>query len=136
VGRILTPPVLSGAFRTMNPKGEVARSGYFVRIYLPAKDGSGIGEPTTGFTGDLLDANLSEVTWCAYAWPVNYSQSGNRTFFVNQNGDVTATETPAYSGAGRGPTPGAAFAPESAGKITGRTAVGAGVDGNVWKIVN
>ena len=41
-----------------------------------------------GFTAAMVNADLSETTWCAYAWPVNYQQSGNRTFFTNQGGDV------------------------------------------------
>ena len=32
---VLSPPVLSGAFRVLNASGEVSRSGYFFRMYLP-----------------------------------------------------------------------------------------------------
>ncbi|NUN52043.1 MAG: hypothetical protein HUU06_04530, partial [Planctomycetaceae bacterium] len=46
---------------------------------------------------------------CCYAWPVNYGQSGNRTFFTNQGGDVIATESSTYSGSAAAPAAGAAF---------------------------
>ncbi len=134
---VLSPPVLSGAFRILNANGEVSRSGYFFRIYLPGAAGVGVGEPQVGFTAALLNADLAETTWCSYAWPVNYGQSGNRTFFTNQGGDVIATEANAYSGSGAGPASDAAFKPADAGKITGAVAIGvAGVDGNTWKQVN
>ena len=37
------------------------------------------------------DASQSEVLWCCYAWPNARGNSGNRTFFVNQSGDVLST---------------------------------------------
>jgi prepilin-type N-terminal cleavage/methylation domain-containing protein len=132
----LVPQVLSGAFRTLNAAGEVSRSGYFFRLYLPGPTtpGEGVGEPQAGFTDALIDPDLAETTWCAYTWPVNYNQSGNRTFFTNQGGDVVACEDADYNGTG-GPAADAAFA--AAGTITGAPAIGvAGQDGNIWKQVN
>ena len=106
-----------------------------LRMYLAGAAGVGVGEPQAGFTAALLNADLSETTWCAYAWPVNYQQSGNRTFFTNQGGDLIATEKNTYSGTGAGPLPDAAF--KVAGAITGSVAIGAvGSDGNTWKQVN
>ena len=134
---VLNPPVLSGAFRVLNAAGQVSRSGYFFRLYLPGAAGVGAGEPQTGFTAALINADLVETTWCCYAWPVNYGQSGNRTFFTNQGGDVVATEKSTYSGTAAGPASDAAFKPADAGKITGAVAIGtAGVDGSTWKQVN
>ncbi len=132
----LVPPVLSGAFRVLNANGEVSRSGYFFRVYLPDDAGDGVGEPQVGYADDgSLNGDLAETTWCCYAWPVNYNQSGNRTFFTNQGGDVIATEDSAYSGTGAGPAAEAAFQAGTA--ITGSVAIGvAGVDGNTWKQVN
>jgi prepilin-type N-terminal cleavage/methylation domain-containing protein len=148
VGR-LNPPVLSGAFRTVGDAatgvdGAVSRSGYFFQIYLPGAAGIPVcpDATTADFTG--LDSDLAETTWCCYAWPVNYGNSGNRTFFVNQTGDVTSCE---YIAAANGPyggttnTPGAdaAFdaANATAGTITGLTAVGTvGIDGATWRQVN
>jgi prepilin-type N-terminal cleavage/methylation domain-containing protein len=132
---VLVPPVLSGAFRVLNANGEVSRSGYFFRVFLPDAAGAGVGEPQAGYADDgSLDGDLAETTWCSYAWPVNYNQSGNRTFFTNQGGDVVGTEAAAYSGTGNGPAGDAAF--QAAG-ITGAVAIGvAGVDTNIWKQVN
>jgi hypothetical protein len=31
------------------------------------------------------------VLWCCYAWPVSVNQTGNRCFFVNQEGDLLQT---------------------------------------------
>lgn len=133
----LNPPVLSGAFRVLNAAGEVSRSGYFFRIFLPGAAGVGVGEPQAGYTAALINSDLVETTWCAYAWPVNFGQSGNRTFFTNQGGDVVATENSAYSGTATGPASDAAFKPADAGKITGSVAIGVvGVDGQTWKQVN
>ncbi len=132
----LVPPVLSGAFRQLNANGEVSRSGYFFQMYLPDDNGAGVAEPQAGYApGGAINADLAETTWCCYAWPVNYNQSGNRTFFTNQAGDVTTTESDLYSGTGAGPAHDSAFL--VAGEITGVIAIGeAGVDGNIWKQVN
>jgi len=134
---VLSPPVLSGAFRVLNAGGQVSRSGYFFRIYLPGAAGVGVGEPQTGYLAAMVDSDLVETTWCAYAWPVNFGQSGNRTFFTNQGGDVVNTEFPAFSGTAGGPQSDAAFKPADAGKITGSVAIGVvGVQGGTWKQVN
>ena len=135
----LVPPVLSGAFRILNMAGEVSRSGYFFRIYLPAIMGAGaaIGEPQNGFIAGSIEPDLCETTWCGYAWPVNYNQSGNRTFFTNQAGDVTATEFNGYTGTGAGPLPHSAFQGGMMNNILGNVAIGAvGGDMNTWKQVN
>lgn len=127
----LVPPVLSGAFRALNGYGEVSRSGYLYRIYLPDSQGRGIGEPTEGYTSRSgLDSDLAETTWCAYAWPVS-AKAGSKIFFMNQGGDVLVTEDTRYIGPGNGPRPDAAF--KDAGVITGAVAIGIkGTDGNVW----
>ena len=133
---VLVPPVLSGAFRVLNENGEVSRSGYFFRMNLPDDTGAPLPEPQTGYEiGGGQNPDLAETTWCAYAWPVNYNQSGNRTFFTNQGGDVVATESSDYSGTGNGPDGDAAF--QTADAITGPVAIGIeGADGNIWKQVN
>src|SRR5262245_63381468 len=133
---VLNPPVLSGAFRVLNANGQVSRSGYFFRMYLPAAGGAGVGEPQTGYTAAMVNADLSETTWCVYAHPVNFGQSGNRTFFTNQGGDVTNTEFNGYSGTGAAPPADAAFS-TLPGTITGAVAIGvAGNDTRVWRQVN
>ncbi len=134
----LVPPVLSTGFQNVNANGEVTRSGYFFELYLPDAGGDGLVGDVAGNVANI-DADLCETTWCAYAWPVNYNQSGNRTFFTNQAGDVLAIELPAYSGTGNGPSGDAAFA--VANTITGATDIGGAGNsgapaGTVWKQVN
>ena len=126
VGRmnaVLVPPVLSGGFRVLSAAGEVSRSGYFFAIYLPGAAGAPVAEPTNGYlTTTGVDGDLAETTWCAYSWPVNYNQSGNRTFFTNQGGDVLGCEVGTYSGTTAGPGGDAAFV--NAGGITGAVDIG------------
>ena len=129
---VLVPAVLSSAFRTLNEHGEAMRSGYLYRFYLPGPMGEGIGEPRDGFSNDSgVDSDLSETTWCCYAWPVDAAEQGGLVVFMNQGGDILTTVDPRYSGPGRGPAPDAAFL--SRGAITGAVALGAtGQDGNTW----
>jgi hypothetical protein len=130
----LNPPVLSGAFRNPSGRGVVSRSGYHFVIYLPSHDGEGVRADREGF--GRISAEYAETTWCAYAWPVNYGESGRRTFMVNQTGDVVSVDDERYSG-DRGPLPGAAYRDGGAYSIIGLTAIGVeGQDGNLWRQVN
>ena len=139
---VLNPPVLSGAFRTMNAKFEVSRSGYLFKMFLVGTAGIAVGETadTTAFTS-ATDPDLSETSWCCYAWPASYGNSGNRTFFVNQSGDITGTELSTYTAtdAIKVATAGNAFKAGGGGvtKITGLQAIGTkGRDGQTWKQIN
>ena len=144
---VLNPPVLSGAFRTPGTalvgfNGAVSRSGYFFQIWLPGALGLGVCADTEAFAWADIDPDLAETTWCCYAWPVNYGNSGNRTFHVNQTGDVTSSENTAvgmvpYGGTTDTPSAGAAFQDGGVTFITGLTAVGvAGQEGGTWRQVN
>ncbi len=143
-GTKMNPPVLSGAVRTLNGSAEVTRSGYHFKMFIPGAAGIAVGEDASSTTDVLpvdCNADLTETTWCAYAWPANYSTSGNRTFFVNQTGDITSTDFATYSGAGKITVSiaGAAFDTPTGDdtKITGSVAVGTkGRDANTWKQVN
>ena len=129
----LNPPVLSTAFRTVNGNGEVSRSGYVFQIFLPSSTGAGLAEEANGGADSNVDSDVAETTWCCYAWPANYGNTGNRTFFVNQGGDIVATEDSDYSGTGNGPDANSAFS-GSGTTITGNVATGlTGRDSNFWK---
>ena len=130
---VLKPPVLSTAFRTVSGNGEVSRSGYMYAIFLPDNTGDGLKEVGGGGADVNVDPDLAETTWCAYAWPANQGNTGNRTFFVNQGGDIVTCEDTAYSGPASGPIAEAAF--QGAGAtITGPTATGTtGRDTNFWR---
>src|SRR6185295_14570325 len=73
VGTVMNPAPLSGSFRTLTANGEVARSGYFFKMYLPGDGGVGSQEyPTTGTAmSPGLNADLCESTWACYAWPAS-----------------------------------------------------------------
>ena len=111
----ISPPVLSTAFGNINAQSNVSRSGYLFRMFLPNATAQGVTETaTTG--GDPsntlgIDAGQAETLWGCYAWPQVVGNSGKRTFFVNQSGDVLATNgaTVAYSGTTQVPTFGVAF---------------------------
>jgi len=104
----------------------VSKSGYLFRIWLPGAAGVGVVEGAAGGAlSGATDDDLAETAWCAYAWPAAYQQSGNRTFFVNQAGDVLATENTGaapYDGPDNGPSADAAFT--VAADITSQPAIG------------
>ena len=132
----LVPPVLSGQFRLLTGGGSINRSGYYFRMYLPSPTGAGVLEPATGYADDgSIGAEAAESAWCCYAWPVNFSQSGNRAFFANQGGDVLFAEDHNYSGTVGSPNFDAAYL--VAGSMMGSVAIGGpGVDGNIWRKAN
>jgi prepilin-type N-terminal cleavage/methylation domain-containing protein len=141
-GRVLNPPVLSGAFRTLNANGEVSRSGYLFKVFLPGAGGISVSEPQSNsavFTGSC-DNDLVETTWCAYAWPASFGNSGNRSFFVSQGGDITGTEFSGYTATNQFTTANASrgfIGSTVNGNITGIQAIGTRArDTRVWKQIN
>src|SRR5262249_55049934 len=131
----------------------------YFKIFLPgttaANDIPGIGEQGLAGVGGTVagvfpDANNCEIIWCCYAWPVSPEQTGNRAFFINQEGDLTqtlnnqtGTNTVAgtfYSGLNAVPAATAAYS--DAGANGGLTGMGSPMaiaaqglvanDGNVW----
>ena len=139
----LNPSVLSGSFG-LNSGGSagwyvVSRSGYLYHIELPGAGGLGTGEDGTGtvwLSYGPLDADLCETTWAVYAKPASYAATGNRSFFLNQQGDITSTDQKGYTAFLSGPIQGSAFVFGTV-NVTGSVAVGTiGGDGNLWKQVN
>lgn len=136
----ISPPVLSTAFGNVTLK-RVSRSGYLFQMFLPDATAQGIGEDDAG--GDTgndngVDAGQAETLWCCYAWPQVQGNSGKRTFFANQSGDVLATNgaSTAYSGTTTPCTFGVAFS--AAASLAMSSAVAAntrGTDGNTWVVV-
>jgi prepilin-type N-terminal cleavage/methylation domain-containing protein len=138
-GSVYAPAMLSGSFKSISSDGEVTRSGYVFRIYLPENGGIGVGEASGGGAAATVDADLAETTWLCYAYPVVHGKTGNRTFAIGNGGDIAWTDDPDYSGPGDADvTAGAAMA-DNGGlntSITGSLAVGTvGRDGNFWKVV-
>jgi len=138
----ISPPVLSTAFGNINAQSNVSRSGYLFRMFLPDNTGAGITETaTTG--GDPtnalgIDPGQAETLWCCYAWPQVQGNSGKRTFFVNQSGDVLATNgaAVAYSGTTTVPVYSAAFSAATSGFLSNRVAANTvALDTNTWVVV-
>ncbi len=111
-------------------------SGYCFQIWLPDAAGAGIAEDPSGgkLAGPFPDPNLSEDAFCAYAWPMRAGATGNKCFFINQDGLIVQTlnrGASAYSGAAGGPNFDAAFL--VAGSMhAGHALNAAGADGNNW----
>jgi prepilin-type N-terminal cleavage/methylation domain-containing protein len=135
-GSVYAPAMLSGSFKSVSSDGEVTRSGYVFRVYLPDSSGDGVAEESGGGAAATVDADLAETTWLAYAYPSVHGKTGNRTFCVGNGGDVVWTVEPDYSGPGDADlTPYAALSGGGTA-ITGSLATGTtGRDSNFWKVV-
>lgn len=134
----LNPSVLSSAFGNV-ANSQVTRSGYTFQVFLPdgAAAVAGVPEAATGGAnaGAFPNANNAEIMWCAYAWPTNAGSTGNRVFFINQEGDLLQMNNRIavpYT-AGTGPAFGAAF---SANDMSSAPSIGgvpaAAQDMNIW----
>ncbi|MAF65172.1 MAG: hypothetical protein CMJ84_05895 [Planctomycetes bacterium] len=134
----LQPAVLSAAFGNVN-NSFVTRSGYVFQIFLPTNGATptGIAEAAGGgASGTFPDPDNGEILWCAYAWPLDSGNTGNRSFFINQEGDLTSTTNrgaAAYSGnTATSATPGydAAYTDSD---MSSPMAIGvAGSDNKIW----
>lgn len=139
----IQPPVLSNAFGNV-ANSVVTRSGFVFKMYLPDVTGAGIGEVATG--GDPtnaagVDGNKAEVLWACYAWPSAFGNSGKRTFFINQSGDVLSSKNVqaagSYSGTTTPPLVSAAFINGSSGTLECKVAANTNaLDGEIWVVVN
>jgi prepilin-type N-terminal cleavage/methylation domain-containing protein len=139
----ISPPVLSTAFGNINAQSNVQRSGYLFRLILPLATQLGVMETATtgGDPANALgvDPGQAETLWCCYAWPQVYGNSGKRTFFINQAGDVLQTNSAAlaYNGTLSVPAFTSAFRSSTSGALNCAVAAGTlGMDGNVWTVVN
>lgn len=143
----LVPAVLSAAFGNV-AGSTVTRSGYVFQLFLPDAGApgaiAGVPEFATGGAdpGAFPGSNNAEVLWNCYAWPINNAQTGNRCFFVNQEGDLMQYNNRGaviYSGAALAPgvtTPNFDACHTVAGDMGSPVAIGAaGVDGNTWVTV-
>lgn len=136
----ISPPVLSTAFGNVQ-NSRVNRSGYVFQMFLPDGTATGVAEDATGglATATNVDAGQCETLWCCYAWPQVFGNSGKRTFFVNQSGDVLATNGATVSYSEATPTRPVFNAALSAGSAFMNVSVAANAtaqDGNRWTVVN
>jgi len=140
---LLTPPMLSGALGNVDAAGMVQRSGYLFQMFLPNVANLGLAELANGGGGaTAVDSDGAEVFWCCYAWPLNFGQTGNRAFFINQDGDILQTNNRLlnYSGTVTVPIADAAYDILAGGSdMSARTAnAAAGInptDLGVWTVL-
>jgi len=131
-----TPTDLSASMSSVTLSGEVKKSGYIFRMYLPAAGGIGRREDAGGGMGlGVLDTDLAEMYWVCYAYPENHSISGSRTFFVDAHGEITATEDARYTQANcLALQAGSAMVTGSITSMTGTVAIGTrAADGSLWR---
>jgi prepilin-type N-terminal cleavage/methylation domain-containing protein len=136
---ILTPAILSTALGIVN-NSTVNRSGYIFQMYLPDAAGAGDIEAAGGGMGNAISPDFAEVFWCCYAWPLDAGTTGNRAFFVNQDGDILqmANKDQTYDGLGAAPTWNSAFAAgavEMGDPIANGAAGLVGDDGETWTVL-
>jgi type II secretory pathway pseudopilin PulG len=130
-------PALGPSYRLLNGYGDLLRSGYLFRLYLPDAAATGLpGLPTGEASPDVEPARASS-RWSLYAWPQQVDTTGARTFFVDQTGRVLQCRSALYSGESAPITAGAALAPgRRVDSMEGEPAAGIlGRDGNVWEPV-
>ncbi|MBM4060748.1 MAG: prepilin-type N-terminal cleavage/methylation domain-containing protein [Planctomycetes bacterium] len=136
----ISPPVLSTAFGNI-AAAQVSRSGYLFQMYLPDTTAQGVTEDATGGdpdNGQGVDPGQAETLWCCYAWPQVQGNTGKRAFFVNQSGDVLATNgaVVAYNGSTTMPAFSAAFSAAASAAMTAAVAANTvAQDGNTWVVV-
>jgi prepilin-type N-terminal cleavage/methylation domain-containing protein len=138
----LNPAVMSTAFGNV-ANSQVVRSGYIFQIFLPAATVAGVTGSVAeaaagGAAAPFPDPDNGEVLWACYAWPQAVTQSGNRCFFINQEGDLLQTQNrgaAAYTATGGGPLFDAVFS--AAGDMASPLGVNgiAATDGNTWTAV-
>ena len=86
-------------------------------------------------------ANCGDPTGAAYAWPVDAEKTGNRVFFINQEGDCIQFDNRAqvYEGLAAAPTFEVAFSNATANNMEedlGLAVMGfTANDGNTWTSV-
>lgn len=150
---LLDPPFLATVFGNLvsdGTDGVVERQGYYFKIYLPGPTAAGItpglgedpaGGAKTGDMGAAWGSANCEIYWCAYAWPVTAEKSGNRAFFINQEGDIIQyhNRDGAYDGLAAAPAFGAAYSNATANNMEedlGLAVMGfTANDANVWTTV-
>ena len=147
---VLDPPILPTAFGDVQAdtpgEGVVERQGYYFKMWLPdvtAGTTPAVAELGTGGADGAAfpDPDNAEILWACYAWPVDAEKTGNRCFFINQEGDLLQFDNrdESYEGLD-GPAFDAAFDDATGGldmsTDLGITAMGfTANDGNTWTVV-
>ncbi len=132
----IVPPILASTFANVTGAGTVTKSGYNFMVFLPSAAAAPSGELANGGPNAAVDADRCENLWCAYAWPADIGTTGNRTFFVNQRGEIfqTKMDVAQYEDAGASPVGVEIF---TAGVMSDPLGVygAVAIDGNTWTLV-
>jgi hypothetical protein len=132
----LDPAVLSGAFRNPDALGVVSRSGYRFRILLPEADGQPICPDAEGVDLERIRPALSARAYLVHAWPIEHRAGQTRTFVIDPDGRVFATDHGRALGP-EGPDPAAGLRPEGAASLLGGIAAeSADAGGQIWTEVH
>jgi len=98
--RPINPPVLSGAFRTVDRSGRAGRSGFYFLMFLPGPEGKLLPERTDGgyskkfrCVSEEIDVDLAEQAWFCVAFPVKPKKSGSWCYLVTQNWEIYGRPT-------------------------------------------
>jgi prepilin-type N-terminal cleavage/methylation domain-containing protein len=137
----LSPAVLASAFGSVDANGFVSRSGYYFQLWLPGATAGGVtpgvGEAANGGAdaANFPDSDNCEIMWACYAWPMDVEGTGNRVFFINQEGDLLQCQNRAatpYNGTTS--TPGFDEAFQTAGDMASGLRIGTagGTDNTIW----
>lgn len=147
---VLRPPFLATAFGDINLSC-VERQGYLYQIFLPGPGNAAVA--VTGFAELVgggadaailasLDAANNEIFWCCYAWPQQAMKTGNRAFFIDQEGDVIqfVNQAQTYNGTAAASRPLFSDAYDNAvllsmGEALGLGALGNTANANIWTSV-
>lgn len=135
----VTPPVLSGAFGSVDASGRLMRAGYLFQLQLPGANGVPLREAGLAAAYPGIDAVFSENFWACFAWPTSFGTTGKRAFFVNQSGDILQTDNSLqrYSGTTTVPAFSAVLLPASSILMDATLAINrTTADGGIWKVVN
>ena len=125
--------------------GLVSRAGYYFQMWLPDVTYVGVPEQANGgcTAPPFPDPNTCEVAWACYAWPMEAGGTGNRAFFINQEGDLLGCvnrQTAKYSGdpaaGGRAPNFDEALTVPGDMSSHYRASVLGGADSTVWAVID
>jgi hypothetical protein len=90
------PSYVAPSFVESINSGVILSEGYYFYCYLPgASNAIGEAEGMNNIASDAADNQ--ETRYIIYAWPVEYGKTGNRTFAVNQSGEVHVSWESGYT---------------------------------------
>lgn len=152
----VSPALLESEFGTLTDsiRGTVLmRDGYAFQVHLPGSSSDvdydvypGLHESGAAGVGGVdpsaaqPDPVASAHAWLAYAWPLEHGRTGQRAFFVNQDGVIAECENVSglYTGLERVPRFDAALSSTGRGNLLAAPgfAGGSACDGQTWSMLS